>query len=83
MGDAEIDIQPFLEAVKMNLSGIPSDTIIRAVHPNRQNCLAEESTIVFRDDQVVQDMILRLKNVETGELELQLLWISLPGVGGF
>ncbi|KAJ8553487.1 hypothetical protein K7X08_024165 [Anisodus acutangulus] len=28
MGDTEFDIKPFLEAVKMNLSGLPGGTII-------------------------------------------------------
>ncbi|XP_074579972.1 protein C2-DOMAIN ABA-RELATED 3-like isoform X2 [Curcuma longa] len=83
MGDAEIDIEPFVEAVKMNLSGLPNGTTIRRVYPNRQNCLAEESGIVWRDDKVVQEIILRLRNVESGELELQLMWISIPGASGF
>ncbi|XP_018673615.2 protein C2-DOMAIN ABA-RELATED 5 isoform X2 [Musa acuminata AAA Group] len=83
MGDAEIDIVPFVEAVKMNLSDIPNDTIIKTMNPNRHNCLAEESAIVWKEGKVVQDIIVRLRNVESGELELQLLWVDIPGAPGF
>lgn len=83
MGDAEIDIEPFVEAVRMNLSGLMNDTIIRALCPNRHNCFADESTIVWRDGKIVQDIVVRLRNVESGELELQLAWISLPGAAAF
>ncbi|CAL9129578.1 unnamed protein product [Musa textilis] len=83
MGDAEIDIVPFMEAVKMNLSDIPNGTIIKTTNPNRHNCLAEESAIVWKDGKVVQDIIVRLRNVESGELELQLLWVDIPGAPGF
>ncbi|CAD5168812.1 unnamed protein product [Musa acuminata subsp. malaccensis] len=78
MGDAEIDIVPFVEAVKMNLSDIPNDTIIKTMNPNRHNCLAEDSAIVWKEGKVVQDIIVRLRNVESGELELQLLWVDIP-----
>ncbi|RWW52053.1 hypothetical protein BHE74_00041567 [Ensete ventricosum] len=83
MGDAEIDIQPFVEAVKMNFSGLPNGTIIKTLTPNRQNCLADESAIVWKDDMIMQDVVLRLRNVESGELELQLNWINIPGSLGF
>ncbi|XP_045826242.1 protein C2-DOMAIN ABA-RELATED 4-like [Trifolium pratense] len=71
MGDAKIDIGPFVEAVKMRLEGLPNDTIVIRVHPNRQSCLAEESKIVYKDGKVVQNMVVRLRNVECGEVELQ------------
>ncbi|KAK7285250.1 hypothetical protein RJT34_20014 [Clitoria ternatea] len=79
MGDAEFVIGPFLEAVKMRLEGLPNNTIVTKVQPSRQNCLAEESHIVWKDGKVVQNMVLRLKNVECGEVELQLHWIDIPG----
>lgn len=78
MGDAEFDIQPFLEAVKMNLEGFPDGTIITKVKPNRANCIAEESSIIWKDGKVTQNMFLRLRNVERGEIELQLQWIDVP-----
>ncbi|OIV95639.1 hypothetical protein TanjilG_23870 [Lupinus angustifolius] len=82
MGDAEFDIAPFLEAIKMHLEGLPNDTIITKLQPSRENCLAEESKIVWKDGKVVQYMVLRLRNVESGEVELQLHWIDIPGSRG-
>uniref|UniRef100_A0A5B6ZUB5 Putative ADP-ribosylation factor GTPase-activating protein AGD11 n=1 Tax=Davidia involucrata TaxID=16924 RepID=A0A5B6ZUB5_DAVIN len=80
MGDAEFDVKAFVDALKMNLEGLPAGTIVSRVQPCRQNCLAEESCITWTTDgRVVQDMCLRLRNVECGEVELQLHWIDLPG----
>ncbi|KAA8542826.1 hypothetical protein F0562_023978 [Nyssa sinensis] len=82
MGDAEFDVKAFVEALKMNLEGLPGGTIVTRVPPSRQNCLAEESCVTWTDGRVVQDMCLRLRNVECGEVELQLHWIDLPGCKG-
>ena len=82
MGDAEIDITPFLEALKMGLKELPNGTMITKIQPNRQNCLAEESCIIWSEGKVVQNICLRLRNVESGELELQLKWIDVPGCRG-
>lgn len=79
MGDAEFDIKPFMEAVKMHLGDLPSGTIVTKVMPSRQNCLSEESNVVWKDGSIVQDIILRLRNVECGEVELQLHWVEVPG----
>ncbi|XP_020252017.1 GTPase activating protein 1-like [Asparagus officinalis] len=83
MGNAEFDIQPFVEAVKMNVEGVPNGTIIKKLMPNRTNCLAEESPIYVSDGKVVQDIVLRLRQVESGEVELRLEWVSIPGTKGF
>ena len=72
MGDADIDIGPFLKALKMHLEGIPDGITISKVQPSNQNCLTEESCIVWSGGRLVQNMILRLRNVECGEVELQL-----------
>ncbi|KAL7114619.1 hypothetical protein ABFS83_04G127600 [Erythranthe nasuta] len=82
MGDAEFDIRPFIEGLKMHPDGLPNGTIITRIYPSRSNCLSEESSVVWRDGRVMQDMCLRLKNVECGEIELQLQWIDLPGCKG-
>ncbi|KAK4493153.1 hypothetical protein RD792_017995 [Penstemon davidsonii] len=82
MGDAEFHVRPFIEALKMNLKGLPSGTIITTIDPSRSNCLSKESSVIWRDGTVVQDMRLKLKNVECGEVELQLQWIDLPGSKG-
>ncbi|XAR51460.1 hypothetical protein NMG60_11006096 [Bertholletia excelsa] len=82
MGDAEIEIKPFIDAVKMKKERLANGTEIARVQPTRQNCLAEESCILWADGKVVQNMFLRLRNVESGELELQLQWIDIPGSRG-
>ncbi|XP_030461254.1 protein C2-DOMAIN ABA-RELATED 4-like [Syzygium oleosum] len=82
MGDAEFEIGPLVEALRMRLDGLPSGTIITRVQPTRQNCLADESRVVWADGKVVQEMVLRLRNVESGEIELRLEWIDIPGSRG-
>lgn len=82
MGDAEFEIQSFIEAVRMDLSGLPDGTIIRTVRPERNNCLSGESPVVWKDGRITQDLVLRLRNVERGEVELQLQWVSIPGAAG-
>lgn len=82
MGEAEFSIKEYLEALRMKLEPIPSGTVITRVLPSRSNCLAEESRVSWRDGRVIQEMCLRLKNVECGEVELELHWIDLPGCKG-
>lgn len=82
MGDAEFDIKTYIEALKMNLDSLPTGTIISRVMPSRHNCLSEQSCVVWKEGKVVQDLVLRLRNVECGELEIQLQWIDLPGSKG-
>ncbi|XP_072955508.1 protein C2-DOMAIN ABA-RELATED 3-like [Typha angustifolia] len=79
MGDAEIDIQPFVEVAKLDLEGISSGSVVRAVRPCKENCLADESHVIWKNEKIVQNMILRLRNVESGEVELQLQWVKMPG----
>ncbi|XP_047341854.1 protein C2-DOMAIN ABA-RELATED 7-like [Impatiens glandulifera] len=79
MGDAEIDIKPYVEAMKMGLQGLPNGTVVKRVQPDRKNCLADESCIVWKDGKMIQDMFLRLRNVESGEVQIQIEWIDLPG----
>ncbi|CAA7022432.1 unnamed protein product [Microthlaspi erraticum] len=82
MGDAQIDIMPFVEVHKLGLEELPDGTVIKTVLPTKDNNLAEESKIVSENGKVVQDMILVLRNVECGEVEIQLEWIILPGGRG-
>ncbi|KAL4578902.1 hypothetical protein LXL04_015033 [Taraxacum kok-saghyz] len=80
MGDAEFGIQPFYEAVKMHPDSntVPNGTILKRVSPDRDNCLSEESVVTWKDGKVTQNMTLRLRNVECGEIELDLFWIEVP-----
>ncbi|XP_047339207.1 protein C2-DOMAIN ABA-RELATED 4-like [Impatiens glandulifera] len=82
MGEADFDIKDFVEAMRMNILGLPEGTVLARVSPSRQNCLADESCISWTEGKVSQHMILRLKNVERGEVEISLHWIDLPGSKG-
>ncbi|KAK6921646.1 C2 domain [Dillenia turbinata] len=82
MGDAEIDIKPYVEHLKMCVKGLDNDTTVCRLTPTRENCLAEDSSFVWKDGKLVQDMCLRLRNVERGEIHLQLEWITPPGSRG-
>ncbi|KAM0887973.1 hypothetical protein ACQ4PT_028651 [Festuca glaucescens] len=82
MGNAELDIRPLVEVVKMRLQGVEDNTVVKKLVPNRHNCLAEESAIYVSEGAVKQDVVLRLRNVECGEIELQLQWIDIPGAKG-
>jgi len=84
MGDAEIDFRPFLEAHQMELDfqKLPNGCAIKRIRPGRTNCLAEESSITWSNGKIMQEMILRLKNVECGEVELMLEWTDGPGCKG-
>lgn len=82
MGNAEVDIRPLVEIVKMKLQDVADRTVVKKLVPNRQNCLAEESSIYISEGKVKQDMVVRLRNVESGEIELQLQWVDLPGSKG-
>ncbi|XP_051115105.1 GTPase activating protein 1-like [Andrographis paniculata] len=78
MGDAELDIKTFIEIVNLQMKDAPDKTIITTIKPQRDNCLSEESSIVWEDGNLVQHMFLRLRNVESGEIELKLRWINVP-----
>uniref|UniRef100_A0A0C9S773 TSA: Wollemia nobilis Ref_Wollemi_Transcript_9546_846 transcribed RNA sequence n=1 Tax=Wollemia nobilis TaxID=56998 RepID=A0A0C9S773_9CONI len=80
MGDAEIDLQPLVMAVRMQnvVSNSNSKTELRRLVASKDNCLVKDSCICYVNGQTVQDVCLRLQNVESGELELELKWIDLP-----
>ncbi|KFK31588.1 hypothetical protein AALP_AA6G131800, partial [Arabis alpina] len=61
MGDAEINIKPFLEVQKMGFQEISDGTEIKRVKPSGDNCLSEDVRIVYSNGKLVQDMILKLK----------------------
>ncbi|XP_059294961.1 GTPase activating protein 1-like [Lycium ferocissimum] len=80
MGDAELDIVPLIDVViTTRCKNIPNGTTITKITPSRQNCYSEGSCIVYENGKVVQNVFLRLRNVECGEIELRLQWIDIPG----
>lgn len=82
MGDAEIDIKPYVECLRMGSEKLPNGSVVNKVQPSGTNCLAEESSCVWNNGKIVQDMRLRLRNVECGEVEVQLEWINFDGSKG-
>uniref|UniRef100_A0A803N2W3 C2 domain-containing protein n=1 Tax=Chenopodium quinoa TaxID=63459 RepID=A0A803N2W3_CHEQI len=83
MGDATIDIRPYIECMQMGLGELPIGTAAKKLQPNENNCLADESKIVWTGNgKMVQDMILKLQHVERGKLQIQLEWLDLPGNKG-
>ena len=79
MGEAEIDIKPYIEAMQMGLDNLPNGCAVKKVQPSRTNCLADESIIEWNNGKMTQDMRLRLKNVECGEVEISIYWVNVPG----
>ncbi|KAF3649237.1 putative 2-isopropylmalate synthase B-like [Capsicum annuum] len=76
MGDAKIDIKPYLDAINMGLEGLPDGVKVDRVQPNRENCLSDESCILWENGKMTQIMLLRLQHVECGEVEIQIELIN-------
>lgn len=82
MGDAEIDLKPYVQCVQMKLNKLPNGCAVKRIQPNRNNCLSEESSCIWRNGVIIQEMILRLRNVESGELVVEIEWVDIPGCKG-
>ncbi|KAL5071026.1 hypothetical protein RYX36_021913 [Vicia faba] len=82
VGDADIDLLPYANAVQMKLDTLPDGCAIKTVQPSRTNCLAEESRCILKDGKVVQEMLLKLRNIESGELVVEIEWVDIPGSRG-
>ncbi|KAI7999309.1 ADP-ribosylation factor GTPase-activating protein AGD12 [Camellia lanceoleosa] len=78
MGQAEIDIQPMItSAMAFGDAGMFGNMQIGKWLKSNDNALKEDSTVHIIDGKVKQDVSLKLQNVESGELELELEWIPL------
>lgn len=66
MINTELDIGPLVDVVKMRLQSIPDNVVMKKLVPNRQNFLAKESVIYVSEGTMMQDVVLRLRNVEYG-----------------
>uniref|UniRef100_A0A7C9D5B9 C2 domain-containing protein n=1 Tax=Opuntia streptacantha TaxID=393608 RepID=A0A7C9D5B9_OPUST len=82
MGEADIDIKPYIEYLRAELRDLPEGSMVSKVIPNRQNSLVEESPIMWKNGKLVQPMCLRLRNVPKGELDIEVEWIKVPGAKG-
>lgn len=83
MGDAMIDISPYIESMQMGLEDLPIGTAVKKVQPDEKNCLADESKVIWNGKgKMVQEMTLKLQNVESGKVQIKIEWLDLPGCRG-
>ena len=79
MGDAEVDFGPLIAAAhkherRRNRGGLQMGKVIA----KDDNALVEDSIISLTEDgKAIQELLLKLQNVESGILKLQLEWIPL------
>ncbi|CAN1336547.1 Protein C2-DOMAIN ABA-RELATED 11 [Linum perenne] len=78
MGRAELNLQPIASAARLKqiLHVSSGETVLRKVVPDSDNCLLRESTICCIDGEVVQNVWLKLHEVESGEIELKIKLIN-------
>ncbi|KAL9224970.1 hypothetical protein vseg_000945 [Gypsophila vaccaria] len=78
MGEAEIDIQSLItSATAFGDPGMFSNMQIGKWLKSNDNALIQDSIINIVDGSVKQQMQLKLQDVESGELELELEWMPL------
>lgn len=79
MGHAHLSLQPLLSAARLKqILGVATEgETLRKVIPESDNCLAADSSIKLNNGEVVQDVWLRLRDVESGEIELKIKFTNL------
>lgn len=78
MGEAEIDIQPMItSAMAFGDAGMFGNMQIGKWLKSNDNALIEDSTVNIVDGKVKQEVSLKLQNVESGEISLDIEWIPL------
>ncbi|XP_042520157.1 ADP-ribosylation factor GTPase-activating protein AGD12-like isoform X2 [Macadamia integrifolia] len=78
MGVAEVDIQPLItSAMAFGDPNMFGNMQIGKWLKSHDNALIEDSIINIVDGKVKQGVLLKLQNVECGDLELELEWIPL------
>ncbi|EXB29563.1 putative ADP-ribosylation factor GTPase-activating protein AGD13 [Morus notabilis] len=80
MGHAHLSLQPLVSAARLKqiLQNFSGETTLRKVVPDSDNCLVRESSITCVNDEVLQSVWLRLRDVESGEIELKIKLIEGP-----
>ncbi|XLT04993.1 hypothetical protein HN51_043742 [Arachis hypogaea] len=82
MGEAVIDIKPYVKCWNKGLEKLPDGCVVKRIQPNENNYLAEESPCIWHNGTIIQRMLLKLRNVECGELLCELEWLSVLGSMG-
>lgn len=78
MGEAEVDLQPLITAATtFGDAGMFGNIQIGKWLKSHDNALIRDSTINIVDGKVKQEVSLKLQNVESGEVELELEWMPL------
>ncbi|XP_044952681.1 protein C2-DOMAIN ABA-RELATED 5-like isoform X2 [Hordeum vulgare subsp. vulgare] len=80
MGDAEFGILDFVEIAMKDLSHVRDDTVMKTFHPEEDNCFSADSHITWKDGKVSQNIYLKLRNTDTGEIVMHLEWVNIPGM---
>ncbi|QHO31533.1 hypothetical protein HN51_019723 [Arachis hypogaea] len=82
MGEAVIDIRSYVKCWNKGLEKLPDGCVVKRIQPNENNYLAEESPCIWHNGTIIQRMLLKLRNVECGELLCELEWVSVLGSMG-
>ncbi|PIA25130.1 hypothetical protein AQUCO_12500029v1 [Aquilegia coerulea] len=78
MGEAEVDLQPLITAaVAFGDAGMFGNIQIGKWLKSHDNALINDSIINIVDGKVKQDVSLKLQNVESGEIDLEVEWMPL------
>ncbi|MCO5596081.1 hypothetical protein L7F22_050139 [Adiantum nelumboides] len=75
MGNAEIDLRTLVAAAKLKAGlQFQEGMNIRKIVATKENHFATDSVIKFKDGHIVQEICIKLQNVEKGQIELELRW---------
>lgn len=78
MGEAEIDLQPMItSAMAFGDAEMLENMQIGKWLKSDDNALIDDSAVLIVDGKVKQEVSLKLQNVESGEVFLELEWIPL------
>lgn len=78
MGDAQIDLNPLIAAAKLKegLKSFQEGMNIRKIVATNENGFVKDSVIKFKNGHIVQEICIKLQNVEKGQIDLELKWQS-------
>lgn len=77
MGEAELDIQPLVSASQAQESCISGSRELGKRLVSEDDTLVKDSIISIVDGRIRQNITVKLKNVERGELEIELECVPL------
>ncbi|XP_078166295.1 putative ADP-ribosylation factor GTPase-activating protein AGD13 isoform X1 [Carex rostrata] len=78
MGEAEIDLQPMVtSALAFGDPSVFGDMQIGKWFRTSDNALIDDSIVNIVDGKIKQEVSLKLQNVESGDLDLELEWVPL------